>query len=74
MLGYFAAMFAEFVKLQLLRSFHLIFGRNVIPVFANSAGKSDCDAMLAFFRHVMHYTRVEPEFPELTCLLVRGLL
>ena len=38
--GYFAAVFAEFVKFQFLRSFHLIFGRDVISVFTNSTGET----------------------------------
>jgi hypothetical protein len=33
--GDFAAVLAEFVKLQFFRSFHLIFGRDVISVFTN---------------------------------------
>ena len=53
MFGYLAAMLTELIQFKFLRSFHLIFGRDIVSVFANSAGKSDCYAMFTFFGHII---------------------
>jgi len=57
--NYFSAMFAEFVKKQFLRCFHLIFLRDVISVFANRTDKTNFNSMFSFFRHKMYYTLFE---------------
>ena len=59
MIGYFAAVFTEFVKKEFFWSFHLIFLRDVIAVLTNHANESYFDAMFSLFSHTSDYTLFE---------------
>ena len=64
MIGYLAAMLAEFLQNQFLRRLHFIFGCDVIPVFANLTGKSDGYSMFSLFCHVSNYTQYTLKMEE----------
>jgi hypothetical protein len=57
--GYFAAMFAEFVEEEFFRCFHFIFLRDVIAVLANHADETYFDTVFSFFSHTSDYTLFE---------------
>lgn len=56
MIGYFSAMFAEFMQEEFLRCFHLVFLRDVIAVLTNHANESNFYSVFALFSHTRYYT------------------
>ena len=49
---YLATVFAKLVQKQLFRRFHLIFGRDVVPVLTNRTDKTDFYSMFSLFCHI----------------------
>ena len=64
MVGYFSAVLAKFFQNQFFRGFHLIFLRDVIPVFAGLTNQAYFNTVFSFFSHTCDYTLFKAALEE----------